>query len=116
MYFCEVFTQTAVIGHFKKQSSMKMNKTAIQVIIILMSITNGYGQGLITTGEIYDGTPRDIVSGNNILYLTQGRHLALLDPTTRLRTGNYTSSPYSEQLVAVEFDSSTNQLFVATEN
>jgi len=116
VYVCGVFRRTAVSGYYKKQSSMKMNKTAIQVIIILMSITKGYGQGLITTGEIYDGTPRDIVAGNNILYLAQGRHLALLDPATGLRTGNYTSSPYSEQLVAVEFDSSTNQLFVATEN
>ncbi len=94
---------------------MRIKKTAIQVFIVLMSITAGYGQGLITTGEVYDGTPRDIVAGDNILYLAQGRHLALLDPATGLRTGNYTPSPYLEQLVAVEFDSSTNQLFVATE-
>jgi hypothetical protein len=95
--------------------NMKMKTIAIQVIIILMSSTAIFGQGLITVGEIFDGTPRDIAAGNGILYLAQGRHLALLDPATGLRTGNYTSLPYSEQLTAVEFDNTSNKLFVATE-
>ena len=94
---------------------MNMKTIMIQVIIILMSSTAIFGQGLITVGEIFDGTPLDIAAGNGILYLAQGRHLALLDPATGLRTGNYTSLPYSEQLTAVEFDSTSNRLFVATE-
>jgi len=92
-----------------------MKLIVIQVIIILMSSTAIFGQGLFTVGEIFDGTPRDIAAGNGVLYLAQGRHLALLNPATGLRTGNYTSLPYSEQLTAVEFDSTSNKLFVATE-
>jgi hypothetical protein len=79
-----------------------MKTMGIQLLCILMSATAMLGQGLITAGDIFDGTPRDIAAGNGVLYLVQGRHHDLLDSETSLRTANYTSLPYSEQLTAIE--------------
>jgi hypothetical protein len=95
--------------------NMSIKTIAIPVIIILMSLTTGYGQGLQTMGEIFDGSARDIASGYEVLYLAQGRNLAILDPETGLRTHNFNDEPYPHPLVAVEFDKEANRLFVATE-
>jgi hypothetical protein len=92
-----------------------MNTFMFLTTFILVLPFTVRGQNPITTGEIYDGTPRDIASGNDVLYLAQGRYLALLDPQTGLRIRNHRQEPYEEQLVAVEFDNKTNLLFVATE-
>lgn len=92
-----------------------MKTIAIQAFLFLFGLTTVYGQGLRTIGEIHDGTPQDIAAGAGVLYLAQGRHLALLDPATGSRTGNYTAEPYPEKLVAVEYDLSNDILFVATE-
>jgi hypothetical protein len=91
-------------------------KTIVLQIFFLLKICFSivYGQGLTTVSEIYDGTPRDIAAGNGVLYLAQGRQLALIDPSNGLRIGNHTAQPYLEQLAAVEFDTASNMLFVAT--
>lgn len=84
------------------------------LLLVLFLATSLQGQHLTTLGEIHDGTAYDIAAGHGVLYLAQGRHLALLDPATGLRLQNYTPEPYPAQLVAVEFDKDADLLVVAT--
>jgi hypothetical protein len=91
-----------------------MQKALLFILFLIPFSIFTKAQNLITVGEIYDGTAHDIASGYDVIYLAQGRHLALLDPETGLRIKNYTDEPYPDPLVAVEFDKTGNMLFVAT--
>lgn len=82
--------------------------------VVAQSVSEYQSKGLRTIGEVTDGTVRDIASGDDVLYLAQGRNLALLDPNTGLRIANYNDPPYPNSLVAVEFDKVSNTLFVAS--